>query len=78
MTPLAALILLIYAVTAIFAAASIGNRKGLPLAGFLLGFFLGWIGVAIIALMSPTHDALVRRERNRLQIQREAQGEVKS
>ena len=72
MTPLDVLILLIWVVAAIFAASAIGNRKGRPGTGFLLGLFLGWIGVVIIALIPPTRDMLVQRERERLQIQREA------
>jgi len=74
MTPAVTLILLIYTLTAIFTAGAIGNRKGRPGTGFLLGLFLGWIGVAIIALTPATHDMQVQRERHRLQIQREAQG----
>lgn len=72
MTPLDVLILLVWVVAAIFAASAIGNRKGRPAAGFLLGLFLGWIGVIVIALIPPTRDALVQRERERQQIQREA------
>jgi hypothetical protein len=74
MTPLATLILLVLALTAIFTAGAIGNRKGRPLAGFLLGLLLGWIGVIIIAVLPPTRDMQVQRERERLQIQREAAG----
>ena len=72
MTPWQALILLIWTGTAIFAADIIGGRKGRRGTGFLLGLFLGWLGVAIIACTPPTRDMLVRRERERLQIQREA------
>lgn len=74
MTPLDVIILLIWVVAAIFAAEAIGRRKGRPGAGFALGLILGWIGVAIIALIPPTHDALVKREKERQQIQREAAG----
>jgi hypothetical protein len=72
MTPLDVLILLIWVLAGIFAASAIGNRKGRPGAGFLLGLFLGWIGVIIIAVIPPTRGELVRRERERQQIQREA------
>jgi hypothetical protein len=72
MTPIGALILLVWAVGGIFAAGAIGRRKGRPWAGFLLGLVLGWIGVVIIALIPPTHDAQVQQERERLQVQREA------
>jgi MFS family permease len=72
-SPLVTVILLIWVVGAIFAAGAIGNRKGRPGTGFLLGLFLGWIGVIIIALTPATHDMQVQIERHRLRIQREAQ-----
>ena len=74
MTPFQALILLLWVGAAIGAATVIGRRKGRPWTGFLLGLVLGWIGVIVIAVIPPTHDALVLRERKRLQVQREAQG----
>jgi MFS family permease len=72
MSPLVTVILLVWVVGAIFAAGTIGNRRGRPGTGFLLGLFLGWIGVIIIAFIPPTRDVQVQRERERLQIQREA------
>lgn len=72
MTPLE---FLIWAVTGIIVATAIGSRrKGRPLTGFLLGLILGWIGVIIIALIPPTRAKLVQRERERLEIEREARG----
>jgi hypothetical protein len=66
---------LVWAVTGAVIATAIGNwRKGRPLTGFLLGLFLGWIGVIIIALMPPTREKRVQRERERLEIEREARG----
>jgi MFS family permease len=72
MSPLVTVILLVWVVGAIFAAGAIGNRKGRSGTGFLLGLFLGWIGVIIIAFIPPTREMLVLRERERQQIQREA------
>ena len=72
MSPLVTVILLVWVVGAIFAAGTIGNRKGRPGTGFLLGLFLGWIGVVIIAVTPPTREMLVLQERERQQIQREA------
>lgn len=71
MTPL---VFLIWTVTAVIVAVLIGSRKGRPLTSFLLGIFLGWIGVIIIALVPPTREKLVQRERERLEIEREARG----
>jgi hypothetical protein len=34
-------------------ATIVGSRKGRALVGFLLGFFLSWIGLIIIYLISP-------------------------
>jgi hypothetical protein len=50
----------------VFVAAGVGawigySVKGRPLTGFLLGIFLGWIGVLIIALVPPTAEKKVQR-----------------
>jgi hypothetical protein len=60
MTPFQVLVLLIWALPAIAAAAVIGRRKGRPWTGFLLGLLLGWIGVIIIAVTSPARAARTR------------------
>lgn len=65
-------IFVIWALTGMIVATIIGGRKGRRGAGFILGLFLGWIGVIIIAVMPPTHDMLVVREEERLEVQREA------
>jgi len=75
MTPFGTLILIIWVAIAAIVAARIGSRrKGRPNLGLILGLLLGWIGVIIIACVPPTRDMLVLRERERLQIQREARG----
>jgi hypothetical protein len=69
-----ALIIISWVLAAIV-AARIGSRiKGRPTLGLLLGLFLSWIGVIIIAVWPPSHDMLVLREEERLQVQREARG----
>lgn len=74
MDPVQTLVLILLWVLPAVVAVLIGRHKGRTGTGFLLGVLLGWIGVIIIAVIRPTHDALVRRERERLQVQREARG----
>jgi len=74
MNPFDTLIVLVWVIGALAAAFSIGKRKGRPWTGFLLGLLLGWIGVVIIAVTPATRAARVQRERERLEIQREARG----
>ncbi len=74
MSPFQVLLVLAWVITAVIAAMLIGKRKGRRWTGFTLGLLLGWIGVIIVAVLPPTHDAQVRRERERLQVQREASG----
>ena len=64
-------------ILAVIVAARIGSRlKGRPNLGIILGLLLSWIGVIIIAVVPPTHDMLVLREEKRLQVQREARGDL--
>jgi hypothetical protein len=75
MNPFETLIVLAcWVIAALAVSFSIGKRKGRPWTGFLLGLLLGWIGVVIIAVVPPTHGMRVQRERERLEIQREARG----
>lgn len=50
----------------------IGSHKGRAGAGLLLGLLLGLIGLIITACLRPSHAVQVERERERLQVQREA------
>ena len=52
---------LIWLVLPIWVGHRIGKPKGR--AGWLWGFFLGWIGVIIVALLRPTIDAPALRKR---------------
>lgn len=51
----------IWCVLATVTATLIGfNVKGRPLTGFLLGIFLGWVGVLVIALLPKTAEKKVQ------------------
>lgn len=45
--------------------AIIGARKGRGWTGFFLGLFLFWMGLLIIAVLSPTPEAKAKREGRR-------------
>lgn len=54
-------IVIIWVAIPAVAGTWIGLRaKGRPLTGFLLGIFLGWIGVLVTALLPPTAEMRVR------------------
>jgi hypothetical protein len=72
MSPVA--VWVIWTITAVITAMLIGDRKGRHWAGLVLGLLLGWLGVIIIALVPPTHEKLVEREKERLRVEREARG----
>lgn len=65
MSPVVLGILFWDAVVSVFVGTVIGNRKGRTAAGFWMAFFLAWIGVIIVACMTPSFEAQVRRERER-------------
>jgi len=44
-------------VAPIWLATVVGAQRGRKGLGFALGFFLGWIGVLIVALLGPTSEA---------------------
>ncbi|NMP20776.1 hypothetical protein [Sulfobacillus harzensis] len=50
-------IVLLLWVVAFFVAAWIGYKKGRQPLGIVLGLFLGWVGVLIMALVGPTSEA---------------------
>jgi len=47
---------------------NIGERKGRPVNGAILGFLLGWIGVVIIAVMPPTEEVQRKRRQEQADI----------
>jgi hypothetical protein len=72
-------IIIIWVAAAAAAASWIGWKvKGRPLTGFLLGIFLGWIGVLVTALLPLTAEKRVQRrlrdEAVALEVQRRKQG----
>lgn len=67
------LMLLIFWVAPWVIGGLVGNRKGHVALGIVLGVLLGWIGVIIIAFVSPTQAELARRQRARMLIQQQAQ-----
>jgi uncharacterized membrane protein YfcA len=67
---------MIYVIAIIIGAAigfAIGQHKGRPALGLILGALLGFIGWIIVAVIPPTRAKLVEREQRRLTIQRDAQ-----
>ena len=64
-------LVIIWVLSAIFGAI-IGERKGYPVWGFFMGLILSWPGVIILLIWHPSHAVMVRRERERLRVQREA------
>lgn len=56
-------VFIIWVVVATAVASYIGWKvKGRPLTGFLLGIFLGWVGVLITALLPLTDEKRVERK----------------
>lgn len=65
---------LFWMVAATGCSAYIGWKvKGRPVAGFLLGIFLGWLGVGITALLPRTMSKKVEKEAERQRIYLAAQ-----
>ncbi len=50
-------ILLLLWILPVWVSVHLGNQKGHSLAGWLLGLFLGWIGVIIMVVISPSPEA---------------------
>jgi hypothetical protein len=48
----------------------IGRRKGYPVWGLLAGLVVSWLGVLAMALWRTSHNELIRRERERLAVER--------
>ena len=54
---MAFLLVMVLWVIPIILGAALGSQKGRAGLGVALGIFLGWIGVGIIAVISPTLEA---------------------
>ena len=71
-------ILFIFWMASAGTGAWIGHRfKGRPLTGFALGVFLGWIGVAITALLPRSAEMRVQRRMASVAIDREAHARLR-
>ena len=67
-------VFIVWVVVATAVASYIGfSVKGRPLTGFLLGIFLGWLGVIIIALLPKTAEKKVQYRVRDAAIDAEAQ-----
>jgi hypothetical protein len=64
--------LIVVAVICAFIGEAIGKRKGRRDLGGILGFFLGVIGLLIIACMSKTKEAMIAEAQQQYEIQAEA------
>ncbi len=51
------LIIVFLEILPLWVSVHLGHQKGYNLAGWLLGLFLGWIGVIILAILKPSADA---------------------
>ena len=74
-------VVLVAALITGFIGNLIGKRAGRGSAGFWLGFWLSLIGVAVIAIVAAvpsdaSEEAKIRREAERLRIQRAAQARI--
>lgn len=56
MTPAQALIVLVVAIVSGVLGAAVGQRKGSPVWGFFMGFFLSVIGLVIVAVSKPSAE----------------------
>lgn len=70
------IILLILYILAVIICAKLGNKKGRRDLGWIVGLFLGWLGVVIMLVVSRTHEQEVLNARRRLRVEAEARGEM--
>ena len=59
-------------IAAVVVAVILGNRKGRPGLGWVMGILLGWIGVIVMACASPTREQQVLDAREQQRIEHEA------
>lgn len=55
----------------------VGGARGRPLPGFLLGTFLGPMGVILAALLEPSDEVEMRRIRRRLYLEAAVRHEMR-
>jgi hypothetical protein len=55
MTPWHTLLVLIVEIPALILTVRMGNRKGRPVLGWLLGLVLSWVGLLVMALIPERH-----------------------
>jgi hypothetical protein len=70
------MILIVLWILAIVLSVYLGNKKGHQAPGWIMGILLGWIGVIVMLIVSPTHEKEVRVAAHRNAIEAEARGEV--
>jgi hypothetical protein len=66
-------IFVISAIASTIVGTLIGQAKGYTSTGVVLGLILGWIGVIILACMSPSDEKRVERMQRDMALREEAQ-----
>jgi len=70
------MILIVLWILAIVLCVYLSNKKGHQALDWIIGIMLGWIGVIVMLIVSPTHQQEVRAVARGSAIEAEARGEV--